>query len=148
MSDSVLVIEHNHCYLTKRLPTLDQYQNQGLFLVPESDDWNYWKKNKYKDLPNGLIKKNIFDKIHMVHHGNYHYPIPANTEILINFGYDIYDNLPANIKIYCHEHNNKIKYLIFPIELKYLCLPKKFVDINLINEIKVPFGCKIILFGS
>jgi hypothetical protein len=150
MDDSVLVIGRDHCYLTKLLPNLNEYQqnqNQDLFLVPESNNWNYWKNDGYVDLPNELIKCNIFDKVYMVHWLNHNNPmIPANTEILINFGFKINKNLPSNIKIYCNEYNDDVKDFNFPIELKYLCLPKnKCSDIN---KIKVPFGCKIILFGS
>ncbi len=145
MYDSILVIDRDYCFLTNMG---NKNVNKGLILRHEFCGWYCWVKNKYVSLSFDFIEKSISEKIHFIHYKNNKNPIPVDTEILINFGFDINKNLPENIKIYFSENYENIHDLIFPIGLKYLCLRKNGIITNLINKIKILFDCKIILLGS
>ena len=78
--------------------------------------------------------------------------ISIDTEILIvqtSMITEHKQNLPAGLKVLCYPGNDFdqwfTNYFDFPIQLKYLCICKE-TKLEIINKLKIPFGCKIILF--
>ena len=53
-------------------------------------------------------------------------------------------NLPENLKVLCYtDDEENICQINFPIGLKYLLI-KKNLRSDIVNKIKLPFGCKFV----
>ena len=145
MSGSCLVLNYDYCYVTN---DFNRNKYLGLVVIDENGYW-IWEKNTYLLFLGSKISNINIWKIHWTNHNNIEKQIAPDTEILINTCWGEYNKiiLPTGLKIYCNIYlSDSIININFPIGLKYLCLNEHY-DPNLIKKIKIPFGCKIVLFN-
>jgi hypothetical protein len=148
MSYSTLVVNPDNCYICNDFDEL-KYLGPIIF----NKYYYYWSNYKYKLI---LVESDIElnnEKIYRVTTLNRSIPIPDNTEILLiqinNLTY--IKKLPEGLKVLCCLNNfiyeGCITEFNLPIGLKYLCLNPN-LDFDIVNRIKIPFGCKIIFFNK
>ncbi len=143
-----LVLNTDNCYITTDFDELNFVGpilvcGNGLLLWINDKYYKSWDKDK--KILNNYKKENK----HNVWAFRKNEEIPSNTEILIVNPYNIpfIEKIPESVKVflsYIDIYNFRLK-INFPIELKYLCLIGK-LDTIFINKIKIPFGCKLIMF--
>jgi hypothetical protein len=149
-----LVLNYDDCYCDNKIPLMNKYLGP---IVCLSKEFYFWKNNMYNRYYSNVYQKEYMkyqedmhiQKIHHVVYNNYREIIPPNTEILIVgpgiLGYC--KKIPDEVKIICYTGYWDIKIITInlPVGLKYLCLTQHNKP-ETINKIKIPFGCKLILF--
>jgi hypothetical protein len=149
MESDTIIIERDSCF-TKSIDKINIKHNIGSIVINKMGFY-FWKNEHYETL---LREKKIvagIDNILVFYcDDDNEYSIPENTEILV---YDYRNkikikNFPSNLKTFCllGSININVTDINFPIGLKYLCL-FKYTDPEIINKMKIPFGCKIIKFS-
>ncbi len=142
MNNSVFVINTDNCYVTNKFDF--NYLGPVIYRAGSVLVWinNYYIVSSYNDI---FFSKS---KIYIRRFYNHSKSIPVNTEILIvTSSYSIIDiyNLPPDLKVFCwFSIEPLISNINFPIGLKFLCIWKTHPS-NIINKIKIPFGCELIM---
>jgi hypothetical protein len=139
MVHRMLIINVDNCYI------LDYFTDIYLGpIIRRGYCYLFWINNKYDYFINRYDDQMNKQNIYIVRWENYE-PIPKNIEILIVESLTKHlEKLPVGLKVFCYLEKPMIQFN-FPIGLKYLCLSSS-ISSDIINKIKIPFGCKLILF--
>ena len=145
MGFSTLVLHVDNCYINNEF---HRYKYTGPIVY--NCGFHLWLNNMYVGigfvLPKDLEKQNIS----VMYMTDQNYNFTDNVEILIVLPCVEYIwNLPIGLKIFCYLYSNN-KFLLsinLPIGLKYLCLSSELTS-ETIKKIKIPYGCKLILFNQ
>jgi hypothetical protein len=145
MNNSVLFIDTDNCYIINYISKLNLY-NYVSPVIRYGYSYLFWINDHYQECTNyniSNLKKNTYAYCYY----NRLDSIPINIEILICVWNVCPINLPYDLKVFCCliPNFNDLSKISFPIGLKYLCLWSN-TDANIINKIKIPFGCKLILY--
>ena len=149
---SSLIINEDNCYTTDE--DFDNKKYLGAFAI-NRDLYLIWDVNKYQSISADELYtinfKYIEKKSYLLTMDNYK-RMPPNTEIIMDTRDQSISylsttlNYPPNLKIFCKIGKNLNLNDIYPIGLEYICLDKR-IDPKQISKLKIPFGCKVILFG-
>jgi hypothetical protein len=167
MNSSILIIDSDNCYIYDDYNEFDEYKYLGPVVYYQY--FRFWLNNKYetvysfkKNMYVNSFPKNMYmpakelkeKKIRIIDKDSYDDDIPDDTEIIIvnSFFHGVLGRkLPTGLKILCCLNliyaNSHGYDLDLPIGLKYLCLNQVLNNKEIINKIKIPFGCKIIFFN-
>jgi hypothetical protein len=144
MNRPLLILNTDNC-VTINNDRLDKSKYLGPIVIM-SIGYSFWKNNCYQQFDYDDI--NDLDKNVYLHcYLNSSNPVPNHIKIFISEIYLInLKKLPQGLEICCclSVDLNKLN-AILPIGLKYLCLSSINIS-DKINKIKMPFGCKLIIF--
>jgi hypothetical protein len=134
----------------------DPYKYIGEFVKKKNGIFTHWN-NVSKQYEHAGAKPISFEDIekHKIYLSTWcKETIPECTEIIFDYRYDSIPKLPEQLKIYCcFDSCLRTLDLIcltkinFPIGLEYFCLPDS-VHPDIVNKLKLPYGCKLIRISS
>ena len=142
MGNPYLVIKPDNCYICY---DFDKHKYLGPVVI-SNGYYFFWFNTNY--VRSGDILVSYLNDKNICVPCKFNIKLNAHTEILIvgdfRFILHLNNKLPEGLKVLCYFSRYNILDINLPIGLKYLCL-NSIVESQIINKIKLPFGCQIIL---